>query len=103
MATVQLDRFIGVDRRVPTAPLWVARIHETKRRPFTFFRTAHWVRDQVQTMLSSSTAVLGPDTSRGCSLLVKEINALIVSPSTVTIGCALNGSMQGILREVAAF
>ena len=85
MATVQLDRFVGVDRSIPTAPLWLANVHGTRTVPLKFFRTAHWVREQVRAMLSFPITALGPDTFRDYSLLVEKIDELIVSHPVITI------------------
>lgn len=86
MATVQLDRFVAADRDIPTAPLWLANVHGTRDIPLKFSRTAYWVRDQIKILLSFPSTTLCPDIVRHYSSLVEEINALIVSHSTVIIG-----------------
>ena len=92
MATVQLDRFVAVDRDVPSAPLWAAQVKGTKTRPLRFFRAAHWVREQLKPMVSSPIATPDPSTSRDCSFLVEKINELIVSLSAILISHALINS-----------
>ena len=89
MATVQLDRFVGVDRSIPTAPLWLAKVHGTRKVPLKFFRTAHWVREQVRAMLSFPIMDLGPDIFRDYSLLVEKIDELIVSHPVIIIDYTL--------------
>ena len=66
------------------------------------FRAAHWVREQVKAMLSSPIETLGRDAYRGCSLLLKEIDALIVSSPAFTFDRALINSTPGVLRALAA-
>ena len=102
MATVQLDRFVAVDRDIPSAPLWAARVQGTKTSPLKLFRTPHWVREQLKIMLSSPVAKLDATTSRDCSFLLKEISALIVSLSAILISRALITSTQGDLGAVSA-
>ena len=79
MVIAQLDRFMGIGRDIPIAPLWAADVQGSKENPLKFLRTAHWVRKRVEDALSPFTTTLSSDTLNIWSSLIGEVNALIVS------------------------
>lgn len=101
LVIAQLDSFVGIDRCLPIAPLWATEVRGSKNSPHKFFRTAHWVREQVKLILSPQMAAqLPPDKIPVWSSIVDTITALIVCPFVVIVEFYAECS-QAILPTVA--
>lgn len=81
MFIAELDRFMGIDRDIPTAPLWANVVQGNKESPLRFLCTAHWVRKQVEDALPRFTTTLSPEALSIWTSLIHETNSLIVSPT----------------------
>ena len=80
MVITELDRFVGVVRDTPIAPVWVVEVQGGEDNPLKVLRTAHWVRKKVEDALPSFATTLSPDAPHMWSSIIREMNSLIVSP-----------------------